>query len=69
MEVKHAGGGGQGGDGVPLTADQVAHQSKSVIFIKFDGVCWSPECLLGESIWEKGVKSRGKLGLVALRCV
>lgn len=69
MEVEKARGGGQGEGGVPLTADQVAHQSKSVIFIKFDGVCWSPECLPSESIWEKGVKSQGKLGLVALRCV
>lgn len=53
MEVKEAGGGGQGGGGVPLTADQVAHQSKSVIFIKFDGVCWSPECVLSEAFGKR----------------
>lgn len=45
-----------GGGGVRfsfLHADQVAHQSKSVIFIKFDGVCWSPGVFAqGKRVWK-----------------
>lgn len=54
------------------SADQEAHQSKSVIFIKFDGVCWSPaveaadalksKCLLGRAKLEEGVKIQGASG-------
>lgn len=63
MEVKQAGGGGQGGGGVPLTADQVAHQSKSVIFIKFDGVCWSPRVFARREHLGKGCEKSGEIGI------
>lgn len=60
------------GNGQWASADQEAHQSKSVIFIKFDGVCWSPaveaadvlksKCLLSRAKLEEGVKIQGASG-------